>query len=76
MKKALDTLEDLVNKLDNRYNSFEEKLDYIKSFLEDDIKDVISAIDKGVDRIEELEEELDDANRAAEEWEEKYNALI
>ncbi|MDF2684777.1 MAG: hypothetical protein K0R47_5967 [Brevibacillus sp.] len=76
MKQALSTLEDLINKLEHRYNSFEEKLGYISDFLDGDIKDIVSAIEEGIEKIEELQDELDDANKKIDELERELNEAV
>jgi len=76
IKKAHGTLEDLKYEIKSNSNSLSEKLEYVGKFIDSDLEDIISVLDDAVDRIEELENDLEDAQKAAEEWEEKYNALI
>lgn len=76
MEQALKTLEDLVSRLDSNRYSFEEKLGYISEFLEGDAQDIISAIEDGIEKVEDLEEELIEANKRIEELERELDEAV
>ena len=76
LKEAHQVLVDLHYELDTRSNSLGDKLERVGSFIDKELEDVANEVDTAIDRIKELEEELSEAKEAAEEWEEKYNALV
>ena len=68
MENALGTLKDLKDDLESsayRY-SFERKLEILASFISSDLQDVINAVDEGIDRITELEDEVTTLNEQIE----------
>ena len=71
METALRTLKDLQDDLEaNSYRyTFEQKLELLANFIASDLQDVINAVDEGIDRISDLESEVDDLNEQIKELE-------
>ncbi len=76
IEEAHQKLTDLKFELDKNRNTLGEKIEMIGEFIDQDLEDIATQVDKAIDRIAELEGELQEAKDTSDEWEEKYNALV
>lgn len=75
LQEAHTALVNMQYDLEIHSNSLSTKLEIIANFLSGELDDVIRQIDNATDGIEEMKQMLQEAQEAAEEWEEKYTAL-
>lgn len=74
LKKLHDELENMRFDLQDNYRtSLKERFEIVGEFVENELKDAISIIDYALDRIQELEDELEEANEKIEVLEREAN---
>lgn len=66
LRSLFNELEGMKSDINNIYTSWNDKFDIIGSFVEDGLSDAISVIDQALDLIQELEDELEEANEKIE----------
>jgi predicted RNase H-like nuclease (RuvC/YqgF family) len=79
MKKLQDLhkyLDDMQNDLSNIRMSLQDKFELVGNFVENELSDAITVVDSALDRIQELEDELEEAKNRIEELEREVNEAV
>lgn len=76
LRELFNQLKNMESDLQNVYVSWSDKFRVIGDFVESELEDALNIIDNALDRIQELEDELEEANERIEELEGELSEAV